>query len=82
MRQELDTKTEKEFISGTGLSKREYFASMRRFESISPENAKLLMGKDPPEYGTIEYLRYSAEAIEKLSVLAADALIKALNKTN
>ena len=64
-----------------GLTKREYFAAMRRVESISPEDAKLLMGKDAPEYGTIEYLQYHIEATEKISLIAADALIKALNET-
>ena len=63
-----------------GLTKREYFAAMRKSETISAEHAETLMGKSAPQKGSIQYLEYFIEAQERLSVMYADALIKALNE--
>ena len=67
-----------------GLTKREYFAAMRKpvdtDSGISLQWAKTIMGGDPPSYtGGIEWIQWWLEAEEKLSVMRADALIKALN---
>ena len=64
-----------------GLTKREYFAAMRKPESINPDFVTLVMGKEAPPLNTMEYFQYYIEALEKLSVMHADALIKALNET-
>lgn len=71
-----------------GLSKREYFAAMRKEpifgsgDTLSEVWAKLLMKSDTvPKYGTIENVQWWCEAHERFAVMKADALIKALNET-
>lgn len=70
--------------SQEGLTKREYFAAMRRPQegesAISLLIARILMDSDPPKPLSIDTVKWWAEAEEKLSVIHADALIKALNE--
>lgn len=74
---------------GTGngydtLTKREYFAAMRGPQegssAISKTWAEVIMGTDMPTEMNIETVRWWVEAEERLSVIHADALIKALNQ--
>lgn len=62
------------------LTKCEFFAAMRKSETISAEHAEILMGKPAPQRGSIQYLEYFIEAQERMSVMYARALIKALNE--
>lgn len=69
----------------SGLTKREYFAAMRKEplfgdDSLSKTWAELIMGSQMPEASSIANIQWWAEAIEKFSLMRADALIKALNE--
>lgn len=80
--------SETENVNGyyNGLTKREYFAAMRKPQegdsSITLKIAKALMGSEPPhaDKNIIEYYKWWAEAEERYAVMRADALIKALNE--
>jgi hypothetical protein len=66
------------------LTKREYFAAMRRGEmygdqTLSANWAETITGKKPPA-DKLENIKWWIEAEEIFSVMRADALIKALNK--
>lgn len=67
------------------LTKREYFAAMRRPQegesSLSKEVAEVIMGEKAPTKFNLESVKWWVSAEEKLSVLRADALINALNET-
>lgn len=69
-------------VYNIGLTKREYFAAMRRPDerdsSLSLKWATTLMGTKPPSE-PIENIKWWIEAEERYAVLHADALIKALN---
>lgn len=66
------------------LTKREYFAAMRK-EPYSGNDtlpfgvAKLVMGSEAPT-DPLENLKWWVMALEKFAVMRADALINALNK--
>lgn len=68
-----------------GLTKREYFAAMRKEPIFCDENvlpaswAKLIMGSEPPE-DQKKLIIWWVEAHERFAVMKADALIKALNE--
>ena len=68
----------------TGLTKREYFAAMRRPQegesAISKAVAEAIMSEAAPTKFDLEAIKWWIEAEEKLAVLHADALINALNK--
>lgn len=67
-----------------GLTKREYFAALRRPQegesALTPRVAEIIMGSKAPEGFSMETILWWIEAEEKLAVLHADALIKALNQ--
>lgn len=67
-----------------GLTKREYFAAMRRPQegesAITKAVAEAIMMEAAPTKFDLESIKWWAAAEEKLSVLHADALIKALNE--
>lgn len=66
-----------------GLSKREYFAAMRKppeHESVITKMvAEAVMGTPAPS-GVLENIKWWIEAEEKIAVMHADALINALNE--
>ena len=68
-----------------GLTKREYFAAMRRPQegnsAIGKAVAEVIMGEAAPTSCNLESVKWWIEAEEKLSVFHADALINALNET-
>ena len=63
------------------LTKHEYFAAMRRngIEEYSVHYAQHIMGTDVPK-DSLENIKWWIEFEEKLAVMRADALIKALNE--
>ena len=69
-----------------GLTKREYFAAMRKEPIFGEETltlgwAKTIMGSEPPKEG-LENIKWWIAAHEKFSLMRADALLAELDKTN
>lgn len=67
-----------------GLTKREYFAAMRKEEIFNGEAlplnwAKAIMDSEPPA-GVLDNIKWWISAHEKFSVMRADALLAELEK--
>ncbi len=68
-----------------GLTKREYFAAMRKEpifgeETMAQSWAELIMDSKVPEGPSILNIKWWIAAHEKFAVMRVDALIEALNK--
>jgi len=65
-----------------GLTKREYFAAMAKYDEneFNVNSLKKIVGTEPPN-DTIDNFKWWIEAEAMVKVMKADALIEALNKT-
>lgn len=81
----MDVTNEGTMGGNFGLTKREYFAAMRKepifgSDTMAESWAKIIMGTEIPVGPSIENIQWWVSAHERFSVIRADALIEALNK--